>query len=118
MEDHIGGGTERDVWITVDENGQQTLFRLVEAGGAGDVARLISDLQLPVVMIDVVVPPTGWLEATPGTIQARARAILIVLSLQRVNASDTVGLMAYQSRAEERIATFEWQMPHLANGES
>lgn len=77
MEAHIGSGTERDIWVVVDQDGQQTLFSLVEGGNARDVARVIRDLQLPVVMIDVVLPPMGRLEATPGAGQGPAGAIRV-----------------------------------------
>jgi hypothetical protein len=100
---------ERDIWIMVDEESQQTLFRLVKAGGARDAERLIREVQLPVVMVEVRVPPTGLPEATPGVSPGSARAILIVLMLHRLNDGDAVGL-AYKS-ALAPIATSEWQMP-------
>jgi hypothetical protein len=106
VESHIGSGTERDIWVMVDQDGRQTLFSLVEVGNARDVARVIRDLQLPVVMIDVVLPPMGGLEATPGP----AGATLIVLSLRKASEGEVACLVAYKSRAEALLATLEWQI--------
>jgi hypothetical protein len=104
MEHHIGSGTERDIWVMVDQDSQRRLFRLVEVEGARDVARLASDLQLPVVMIDVVMPPMSQLKATPDERPAPARTTLIVLNLRTANDGDAVGLVAYRGFVREQAA--------------
>jgi hypothetical protein len=111
MEHHIAGGTERDIWVMVDQNGRQTLYRLVEVEDGRDLAPLAGDLRWPVVMIDVVAPPIRQLEATPGACPGPAQGKLIVLRLHTVNDGDAVGVVAHTSRAAERIATFEWRIP-------
>jgi CheY-like chemotaxis protein len=108
---HNGSGGERDTWVMVDEDGQQTLFRLVEMGGARDVARLTKEFQLPVVMIDVAVPRMRGLEATSAVCPESARGRLIVLNLHTVSDDDAVGLVAYRRLWGERIATFDWRIP-------
>ncbi|PYR25067.1 MAG: hypothetical protein DMF92_21280 [Acidobacteria bacterium] len=40
----------------VDQNGAQTLFQLVEVGVGPDASRLVKDLHLPAVLIDVALP--------------------------------------------------------------
>lgn len=111
MERHVQSGLERDILVMVDQEGQRTLFRLVEVEDARDALRLASDPHLPVVMIDAVVPPTGPHEATPGACPGPPRATLIVVNLRRANDADAAGFVAYKSRAAERIATVEWHMP-------
>lgn len=96
MASHIESGTERETWVMVDEEGQQTLFRLVEVGGAHEMARLTKEFRLPVVMIDVAVPRMRGLEATPDAGPGPARGRLIVLSLHTVNDEDAAGLVAYR----------------------
>lgn len=111
MECHDGSSAERDTWVMVDEDGQQTLFRLVEMGSVRDVARLTKEFQLPVVVIDVAVPRSRGLEATPSSCPESGRGRLIVLNLHTVNDDDAVGLVAYRRLWGERIATFEWRIP-------
>lgn len=41
------------IWVLIDLNGQETLFRLVEVGNAADAARLASERELSVGTIDV-----------------------------------------------------------------
>jgi hypothetical protein len=110
-EHHVQSGPERDILVMVDQDGQRTLFRLVEVEDAHDVLRLASDPHLPVVVIDAVVPPTGAHEASPGASPGPPRATLIVVNLRRANDADAAGFVAYKSRTAERIATFEWHMP-------
>jgi hypothetical protein len=51
---HRSGENRVDhIWIMVDQDGAQTLFQLVEVGAASDASRLVKELHLPVVMIDV-----------------------------------------------------------------
>lgn len=97
MEDHIQSGVERDILVMVDEDGQRTLFRLVDVGDPRDVARLACDPHLPVVVIDAVVPSTGWLEAPAESYQGPRRSILIVVNLQRTDDADAGGFIAYKA---------------------
>lgn len=100
MDPYFESGTERDTWVMVDEDGRQTLFRLVElveVGGSDEMTRLIKEFRSPVVMIDVAVPRLRGPEATPGPSTGPARGRLVVLSLHMVNDDDDAGdLVAYR----------------------
>lgn len=54
------------IWVMVDQDGAQTLFQFVDVGAASDAARLLKELHLPVVMIDVALREAARGNASPA----------------------------------------------------
>lgn len=85
------------LWVMVDEDGTQTLYQLVERGAISDTSRLIKELQLPVVMIDVALPMAKQLEAMPAPRSGSERARLIVVNIHTGNKGEAAGLVAHKN---------------------
>jgi len=80
------------IWVMVDQEGAQTLFQLVEVGGAPDASRLVKELHLPVVMIDVTLPPAQQIEAKSAPGSGSARAKLVVVNVHTGNEGEVARL--------------------------
>lgn len=94
------------IWTMVDQDGAQRVFQLVEAGTASEASRLVKELHLGVVMIEVALPSAIQLEAmsVPGSGSARAK--LIVVNVHTGNDGDAAGLVAHHKNVEsEPMAT-------------
>jgi hypothetical protein len=94
-------GNERDIWLLVDENGQRTLFRLVEVGKESDVVRLASELQAPTIVVDVAFPALPALDATPGGPRRSASSRLILLNVRTVSGNDANRVVIRRSSQDE-----------------
>lgn len=95
------------LWVLVDQDGGQTLFQLVEVGTASDASRLVKELHLPVVMIDVALPSAKQLDAMPAprSDHGRERARLIVVNVRTGNDGDAAGLAPHKNVVSGPIAT-------------
>ena len=70
-----GNGNERDVFVMVDQEGDRTLFKLVEVGTGGDVQRLARELHAPAVVVDMVLPALPALDQISETHPEHAESI-------------------------------------------
>lgn len=91
------------IWVMVDQDGEQTLFQLTAMGGAADAIRLVKERRLPVVMVDVALPPETRIEevqALSGTTRAR----LVVVKLHTASEGHAPGVVAYRDFERDPIA--------------
>ena len=96
-------GNERDLWVMVDHNGEQTLFKLVEVGNRGDGLRLARELHAPTVVVDMALPAHPALNEMPGK-RCRSRSSrLILLNVRRVTDSDAHGVVVRRSWQDDRM---------------
>ena len=89
-----------DIWVLIDQEGERTLFRLVEVEDARQAARVVRDRQLPVMMVDVALPSTEQLGPTLHALSGRGR--LIVLNVHTVSGTHAAGVTV------PRPATTDW----------
>ena len=92
------------IWVMVDQDGAQTLFQLVDVGAASGAARLMKELHLPIVMIDVALP-AKQLAAMPAPPSGAERARLIVVNVHAGTDGDAAGLAAHKNGESGPIAT-------------
>lgn len=94
VEDSVRDGRGSDTWLVVNQDGQTTLFQLVEVGEGGDVARLARELHAPVVVVDVRLPPLPAFDARPPVAGRSARSRLIQLNVRTATGDDATGVVA------------------------
>ncbi len=75
-------GNERDLWVMVDHNGEQTLFKLVEVGNRGDGLRLARELHAPTVVVDMALPAYPALDEMRGKRRRSGSSRLILVNLR------------------------------------
>jgi hypothetical protein len=91
-----GNGNERDVFVMVDQEGDRTLFKLVEVGTGGDVQRLARELHAPAVVVDMALPALPALDQIPGERRTLGRSRLIVLRVRTVTDGSGDGIVVRQ----------------------
>lgn len=79
-----------DIWVLIDQEGESTLFRLVEMGDARDAARMTRNRQMPVVTVDVALPATEPIGPTLRAVPGQER--LVVLKIHAVSGTDEASL--------------------------
>lgn len=104
----ITNGSDRDLWVLTDQDGQHALYRLVEVEAPDDVVRLT---RKPTVVIDVAMPRVKEFESASGAPRGPIRPRLILLKLHTVGDGDASGLVAYKGRAGEHISIFGSRPP-------
>jgi hypothetical protein len=80
-------------WVMVDDNGQRTLFRLVEMGKGTDAVQLARELAARTVVVDIALPALPALDEKPGKHPRSARSKLILLKVRTVTGDDAHGGM-------------------------
>jgi len=84
------------IWVMVDQNGAQTLFQLVEVGVGPDASRLVKELHLPAVLIDVALPAKHFgAKSAPRSGREQERARLVVVKVHTGDDGDAVGLAVH-----------------------
>jgi hypothetical protein len=91
-----GHGNERDVFVIVDQEGDRTLFKLVEMGTGGDVQRLARELHAPAVVVDMALPALPALDQIPGQRRPSGSSRLVVLRLRTVTDGSANGIVVRQ----------------------
>jgi len=92
-----GNGNERDVFVMVDQEGDRTLFKLVEVGTGGDVQRLARELHAPAVVVDMALPALPALDQIPGEPRpSDGSSRLIVLRVRTVTEGSGNGIVVRQ----------------------
>jgi hypothetical protein len=91
-----GHGNERDVFVIVDQEGDRTLFKLVEMGTGGDVQRLARELHAPAVVVDMALPALPALDQIPGQRRLSGSSRLVVLRLRTVTDGSANGIVVRQ----------------------
>ena len=91
-----GNGNERDVFVMVDQEGDRTLFKLVEVGTGGDVQRLARELHAPAVVVDTVLPALPALDQISGERRPSGSSRLIVLRVRSVTDGSANGIVVRQ----------------------
>jgi hypothetical protein len=80
-----------DKWLMVDDNGQKTLFQLVEMGKGADAARLASEFPARAIVVDIALPALPALDEEPGRRPRSASSQLILLKVRTVTGDDANG---------------------------
>jgi hypothetical protein len=91
-----GNGNEREVFVMVDQEGDRTLFKLVEVGAGGDVQRLARELHAPAVVVDMALPALPVLDRIPGERRRSGSSRLIVLKVRTVTDGSANGIVVRQ----------------------
>ena len=86
-------GNERDVWVMVDQDGDRTLFKLVEMGSGGEGLRLARELHVPAVVVDMALPALPALDEMPGQRRPSANSRLILLKVRTVTGGPGDGIV-------------------------
>jgi hypothetical protein len=94
MENDIRHDHEGDTWLVVDQDGERTLFRLVEVGEGGDVLRLARELRAPAVVVDVALPALPTLDRTSGMRRRSPKLRVILLNVRTVTGDETTTVVA------------------------
>src|SRR5437762_11727186 len=81
-----GNGKERDVFVMVDQEGDRTLFKLVEVGTGGDVQRVARELHAPAVVVGMALPSLAALGHIAGGRRPSRCSRLVALSVRAVRA--------------------------------
>jgi hypothetical protein len=77
-----------DTWVMVEDNGQRTLFRLVEMEKGADAVRLASELQARPIVVDIALPALPALEEKSGKGSRTASSRLILLKVRTVTGDE------------------------------
>jgi hypothetical protein len=95
-----------DNWVIVDDNGQRTLFQLVEVGNGEDAVRLASELRARAVVVDIALPALPALDEKPDSRPQAVPKRLIRLNLRAVTDDDANRLVRIvRSRPEPATCT-------------
>jgi hypothetical protein len=82
---NVGDG---DNWVMVDDDGQKTLFQLVEKGRGADALRLANEIPARAIVVDIALPALPALDQEPGGRPRAANSRLILLKVRTAVAGD------------------------------
>ena len=85
-----GNGRDRNQWVMVDDNGQRTLFKLVEKGKGADAVRLASELPARTIVVDIALPVLPRFDDQPARRSRSAGSRLIMLNVRTVRGNDAI----------------------------
>ena len=74
-----------DTWLMVDDNGERTLFQLVEMARGADAQRMANKLPARAVVVDIALPALPALDEKPEKQPRSARSRLILLNVRTGN---------------------------------
>jgi len=103
MRDHIDKDRECDIGLVVEMDGRTTLFRLVEVADGGAMLQQARDLHVPVVMVDIALPPLPALDGMPVVRRRSARSAksrLIHLNVRTVTGDDATSAVVWRTAQE------------------
>ena len=98
-----GNGNERDVWVMVDQDGDRTLFKLVEMGSGGEGSRMARELHAPAVVVDMALPALPAIDEMPGQPRPSGKSRLILLKVRTVTGGHANGIVVRQGWQGEPV---------------
>jgi len=81
-------GRDGNNWLVVDDNGQRTLFQLVEMGKETDIMRLGGELPAPAIVVDIALPVLPAFNEEPKRRSRSTRSRLILLKVRTATGGD------------------------------
>jgi hypothetical protein len=83
-----GNGRESGQWLMVDDNGQRTLFQLVEVGKGADAVQLASKLPARGIVVDIALPALTPFDGQAASRSQSAGSRLILLKVRTVSGDE------------------------------